>query len=588
MSQIAEEEKLGKIRGKMYGKTLSFLDFWNAYFKGEAGDKDLAQMTTQPFWQSMRLSKKRLEDKGLTMETRLLADKKDNDGRDGAVTVHQDGNDLTGCSVCDMNTERIFYKDGKRIYRRKDREICTISILQSDVKEGQAACPNCGYHAPISSFIDGCDSCGSVFSVSDFEAKISGFSLEENTKKKIFLTMRNTVALLARLIGGVTIFGLVMFIILAVLLETGRNGMGAVGSVVGVMFSIDFFKVLINSTIIFGCLYAICKVILRYIEHNPIKGIAIAQKVMPAFSGNDFYQNLEYKLRNIHLTDRASDVSAFATISMEEIVPQYADVVDCDMTGLIIEDAYAENDGYHMDVLGKLRVMKYDGKRIKEQYEDVQMGLFGRKDVVRKNVSALREYKCCNCGSSINILEGSKCAYCGTKFDYLDYGWVITDYAVLPQKHNLYQLIKIAIIAAYVLILGVHLIGLASNKTEDTWFSLTQQVQKEMGFVDGLYDEVIMPEEMWSEAKLIDATDQLLERNYVYEIPMDQEKMLSYKDAFLEKGYFPMSEGPGYFSVWKEYYYDAYDEQMFVKITVQITEQELSMHIEIIEDINES
>ena len=184
MNSNEEEQKLGRIRGAMYGKTLSFRDFWNAYYKGQADDTDLMSRTTQPFWQSMRLSKKRLETKGLTMETRLVPHTKHNSGRDGGVMVQKNGSDLSGCSICDMKTERIFWKDGKRIYKKRDREICTTSILQSDVEAGQAACPNCGYVAPISSFIDGCDSCGSKYTVSDFEAKISGFSLEENVKKK--------------------------------------------------------------------------------------------------------------------------------------------------------------------------------------------------------------------------------------------------------------------------------------------------------------------------------------------------------------------------------------------------------------------
>lgn len=49
----------------------------------------------------------------------------------------------------------------------------------------------------------------------------------------------------------------------------------------------------------------------------------------------DFLQNLEYQLKNIHLTDKAEAVQPFAHCPLQGIVEDYRDVVDgilCNLT----------------------------------------------------------------------------------------------------------------------------------------------------------------------------------------------------------------------------------------------------------------
>ena len=57
-------------------------------------------------------------------------------------------------------------------------------FLKADVQGDMAICPNCGHEGKLSSYIDGCDACGAKFLVSDFETKVSGFSLEEDARQK--------------------------------------------------------------------------------------------------------------------------------------------------------------------------------------------------------------------------------------------------------------------------------------------------------------------------------------------------------------------------------------------------------------------
>lgn len=58
------------------------------------------------------------------------------------------------------------------------------SFLKADVQGDMVICPNCGHEGKLTSYIDGCDACGAKFLVSDFETKVSGFSLEEDARQK--------------------------------------------------------------------------------------------------------------------------------------------------------------------------------------------------------------------------------------------------------------------------------------------------------------------------------------------------------------------------------------------------------------------
>lgn len=58
-----------KTKKEMLSKASAFLDVQNQYFRNQLNDGEITEITTQPFWQSMHLSKKRLIEKGLISET---------------------------------------------------------------------------------------------------------------------------------------------------------------------------------------------------------------------------------------------------------------------------------------------------------------------------------------------------------------------------------------------------------------------------------------------------------------------------------------------------------------------------------------
>ena len=106
-------------RGIMQDKANAFLDIQNQYFSDQKNDADMTEYTTQPFWQSMYLSKKRLMEKGLISETVI-------EGSDRRMFFESDTS--TAHSIIGNFTRPI--KERKKIYS-KDKLNEIFSLLTS-------------------------------------------------------------------------------------------------------------------------------------------------------------------------------------------------------------------------------------------------------------------------------------------------------------------------------------------------------------------------------------------------------------------------------------------------------------------------
>lgn len=387
------EERRDVMRQEMADLSWDFLSFYGEYYNGKGDDEELLEMATQPFWQSMRLSKKRLDSKGLTMDVELSDDSSRSAVADGRVHMSKDGTDLIGTSARRVLAKRRFLKDNKEIYAKREHEISAISLLKADIEGDTVACPNCGHVGTVQSYIDGCDACGARFTVKDFATKISAFSLEENMEKKLKKTTLHTVIVLAILTGLLMLFGAICFGIVAVKLMTGQNNAGIISSVVGFAMALDLVSVGIRCMILLPVVYIFLLVVVISRYRKRFIGTDIIKAVLPDFSAEDFCQNLEYKLRNIHMTDKASEVAVFAHCPLEKVIERYRDVVDGAMTRCYFKAIQVVDGGYIIDAEVIMRLTQYNGKRIRTRYEKLSLSLFGRKEVIQKKTAALREYK---------------------------------------------------------------------------------------------------------------------------------------------------------------------------------------------------
>lgn len=450
------EQNLQHICNEMDHKAYEFMEFQRAYHLDKADNDSLMAHTTQPFWQSMRLSKRRLASKGLSVDVQIKKDKFSRTVRDERMCMRSDGHHLVGNKAMNVKVNRTFYKAGKKLSALKNKEICSVSLLKTEVTGDRAACPNCGHINTIQSFIDGCDACNAKFTVQDFQTKVSGFSLEENTSGKIKSTMLHNiliqalVVLVCILLGGLTVGLLVI--------GSFASSQSLVETAVVFHIVLSLLPVAWKSVWRLGWIYLIGAIFLHVTYRKRVLRDWIVKSIIPQFSAGDFYQNLEYKLRNIHLTDRVEEVNVFARCPLDSIIEDYKDVVECDMTALRFDNIQKDSDGYRIRVHAKMRLTEYRRNRILIKYETLNLQLFGRPDVVNKPVAALREYKCPGCGASMNILEGGKCGYCQNSYDYSEFGWVIESYEKHRQVLNIHQIVKYAMTGLFVIIFGTSIL----------------------------------------------------------------------------------------------------------------------------------
>ncbi len=462
-------ERKTSIHKDMVKKAQSFPDFYSKYYDGIYGDKELKEMTTQPFWQSMRLTKRRLENKGLHMNL-TLQDHKDKKQRvKTSFEMMEDGSNFLGEKQRNVVTQRNYQLNGKKLRYPNEYEHLNIRLLHGIVEGENAVCPNCGHEGKLSEYIDGCDYCGSLFEVKDFETKVSGFSLEENTREKLKKTIKRTAGILGFATAMMIIIGLICLIALFALVVQDNLGVEAVGTLGGVMLTIDLVPMGFRCIIILAVLYFILRIILLWIYRSRMVGEGIVKNVIANFSGEDFLQNLEYKLRNIHMANNASEVAAFASVSLENIVEMYHDVVDACIIRCRFKDVVDEGDTYKVNIQVTMRLTLLKGTKIRTRYVKLKLVLSGRKEVVHRKETFLREYRCEGCHAGINILEGRNCQYCGSPVDYARYGWVINEYGIEKKPANIHAIAKVTLISIYTLIFVSYFIYLQLEPEKEGW-----------------------------------------------------------------------------------------------------------------------
>lgn len=583
------DQNIQQICNEMDKKAYEFTKFQRAYHTDKATDQDLMERTTQPFWQSMRLSKQRLDAKGISLDIEITNDSKSKTIKDERLQAHKEGHHLVGNKTLDVITKRIFYKDGKQISNIKNREICHLALLKTEVDGDLAACPNCGYVNTITSFVDGCDACDSKFTVQDFETKVSSFSLEENTSEKIKDTVINNSKFLGKLIGASIVLGIIVLILAALRLILGFTGVSIMNVLLGFYTSVIMIPVTIKSVIVLAIIYAAGASYLVFRYKKPILQEEVIKQTIPDFSASDFYQNLEYTLRNVHLTESVEDANVFARCALDDVVADYQNIIDCDMNRLKFINIQADLDGYRMNVETKLRLTECAKKRITTNYEKLNLTLFAKQEVVNKSVTTLRQYSCPGCGAGINILEGGKCHSCGSVFDYAKFGWVIENYESKRQPISLYQFIKYVMIGLFLLIFGGHML-FPTDFGKETIFDLFEAYSEQLETVDVLYSQLDMPDTLYDDVTLVSSTDVIIEHVSKYEADNAASVVEQYRSYLDSMGFQFYKNTDNGFVVYKPFNIYGKNNMLIpynYRITVVYDGNIVKIEEEIVEDLEE-
>ena len=539
---------LNDARKEIEGRTEDFYEELKAFYQGNAqAERNLMEQTTQPFWESLRLSKKRLQQRKLTvaMDMQESATLADYEG------PKKDGYDYVCRRTKPVKMRRIYYRKGKKITSLKTPEIAAASFLKAEVQGDMAVCPNCGHEGKLSSYIDGCDACGAKFLVSDFETKVSGFSLEEDVRQKNisnFIKAGITVGITAISLAVLAICaGGVMFLLLAV----GRNGFHAVKAAAAMLLGIELAPVFFRSLFYLLLLFIVMVIVMEAYRKPRIQDEAKVKTRIPDFSTGNFLQNLEYQLRMIHLADAAGEVSFFAACDLEDTVPRYQNVVDCCVCGVRFLETEALEDSYRIRAEVKMRLTLDTGRKIRNRYEKLRLELEGRQSVVAQHGKALREYKCPNCGGSVDILNGGVCAYCNTAVDYRNFGWIITSYTNLGQPENPYGRILAASLGSYFLILLLSLGSMARSDNGKETLGIWKDIFGATEYLQVVQQDIVYPDAVLEGCTETDSEEGTFAARKRYACEDREVVKEAYKEALLERGFLEMQQYPEGFSVFK-------------------------------------
>ncbi len=541
-------EFLNDARREIEGRTEDFYRELKAFYRGsKEAEKNLMEQTTQPFWQSLRLSRKRLQQRELTVamdmqEPSRLADYEG---------PKKDGYDYTCRRTQAVKMRRTYYRGGKRIAFMKTPEIAAASFLQADVQGEMAVCPNCGHEGKLSGYIDGCDACGAKFLVSDFETKVSGFSLEEDAQQKSisnFVKAGVTVAITAIAFAVLAICaGGIMFLLLAL----GRNGFHAVKAAAAMMLGVGLAPVFFRSLFFMVIIFLVMMIVMEVYRNPRIQEESKVKTLIPEFSTGNFLQNLEYQLRMIHLADKAEQVCFFAACDLDDVVAGYQRVVDCCVCRVRFLEAEAVGDSYRISVEVKMRLTLDTGKKIRNRYEKIRLELEGRRDVVAQHSRALREYKCPNCGGSVDILGGGVCEYCNNAVDYRNFGWIITSYTNLGRPENPFAKILAAALGTYGILLLCCLVSMAHSEEGKETLDLWRDIRMSTEYLKAVQKDIVYPDAVTEGCTETDSEEGTFAVRKVYACEDREAVKEAYREALLQRGFLAMQQYPEGFSVFK-------------------------------------
>ena len=438
----------------------SFKEVYSEFMNNIGGNKinsKIQDYATQMLWHCIYLQKKRMEKLDIQIgleSSRLSYSKKSDPVRS---TLYFDGrynvNDVYE-EIYSVKTFRHENRDIKKVY---NKEVAHYTFLSAkNVGKDEIVCPNCGSLSSRSNLIDGCDFCGTKFTIEDLDNRIASFGFRrdfevmegkrEAIKKVIFpwffFAGGMPFAYIGFLIPFISVknmeislpFAIIFFylqVIMGLLAAVVFSVLGFVFVAISMWFIVpvimlfnQFFKFL-NSKLVYrskGKLYS---------ENR------MAQKVRkkdPLFSIQSFFGGVQNKLYAIHFADKRNQVNAFSDLDLSEYLKKYEKVVDIETLSLSM-DLYRVKKGIQIaTVRAELLLREFKDNKIKNRKEFLKLQLEKSEHCKTQAVCALSILKCTKCGGNLSLLEGKICKFCGNELDMREHDWVITEYSSMQEQ----------------------------------------------------------------------------------------------------------------------------------------------------------
>ena len=422
----------------------SFRDYFAA--PGLPDNSSLQNTATQLYWHILYLQKCRMEQLGITLD--FDAVRKRYGGVSIAKHKHFDGKYSITDAQERIQATRVYKKDTKAIYKKKDSELAHYSMLNARraAKANEIICPNCGNPTTRENLLDGCDYCGTKFTVEDLCNRVSSFGLRQDYKVAYdkYTDARAHYGTRAFLAGAVPIFLISMIYGFSAM---GELDAGLFMQITATVFAAAICAVLMGYITKYGFFIFLFPFLqlkqsvayrsgkkLEERKKRESKNDIIEKEIRTfdkRFSLEHFFSNIQNKLAAIHYASSNSQAHAFAEIDVSPYLEYYRDVVDMDVTEMSLLDFNCDETTQRIHMKAIASLTRAQGSRCRETPETVELQLKKSAACKTQAVCGPSILKCKNCGASISLLNGGKCEYCDSELNLWQYDWVITDYNVL-------------------------------------------------------------------------------------------------------------------------------------------------------------
>ena len=423
-----------------------YSDFMNDVGSNKSNSK-IQDYATQMLWHCIYLQKKRMEKLGIQIgleSSRLSYSKKSDpvrstlyfDGRYNVNNVYEE--------IYAVKTFRHKNRDIKKVY---NKEVAHYTFLSAkNVGKDEVVCPNCGSISSRSNLIDGCDFCGTKFTIEDLDNRVASFGFRRDflvidSKHK---AIKKVIFPWAYFIGVMPFSYIGFFAPIFYPDEDKRNLflrpiLGLLASILSAIFGVIvltifmWFIIPVVIVFVFGFLNHILYSDLVYhsVEEQEQEN-RMAQKVResdPLFSIQSFFGGVQNKLYAIHFADTKNQVNAFSDLDLSRyLIKKYEKVVDIETLSLSMSSYRIEKGVQIATVIANLLLREFENNKIKAREERVKLRLEKSEHCKTQAVCGPSILKCKKCGGNLSLLEGKSCKFCGNELDMREHDWVITRY----------------------------------------------------------------------------------------------------------------------------------------------------------------
>ncbi len=425
---------------------------WGGFFDGG----ELKENVTQIFWHIADLQRRRLRRKNVKLS--FAAERRKYTESDPVRRHRIAGGQYIVTEVKeDIAADRVYSREGKELLKIRDRELAHYTLLAArEEGKGAVICPACGMPSSRESLLNGCDACGTKFTVNDLGQRVAGFSLrhdEEMQKQQMERSVDrlSTLAVTILIVAVLAVFGVIMVFLGPLLLMT-EGWLVALAAAVGLLAVLSAIAYGLFSNYGrsgFGMLRFFGKLLIAGTaetegrtgkqESRDRQMEASIRETDPLFNIEVFYNGLENKLASVVYADNASTMNAFAApgTNLAQLQAECKDYIYLEMIEASL-DRHEYLAGKRIaSVSGRLKLIKADDYGAKKMERFFKAVLEKDEDCLTEEIFTPAVMHCQGCGASVSVLDGNFCRYCGREIDVEKYDWAIKELSIYRDKFRI-------------------------------------------------------------------------------------------------------------------------------------------------------